>query len=607
MNKKNMFLMLVCIFSFCLMCVGYSNIVKELGVQGTAQAYYTHNGVVLDGSFNDSIWTSNVKQKYISHATEDGSIVMDIYATRTSNDVFFLVKYYTKSLKTSTSGTWSDYDCIDVRIVDNTNYWAFNLKEKANFNNSNYKHSFYISTMNGCTTNFSAAFVSNPYYNSVTGYYEINFEFVESYSDILKYTDKTSGDSSGNYVSTVNSSTLLASHFATHYQGSEVSTFNWGNGTYYNNYKLTTLGIELTGNLINNSIYESIGTWNSNLHKISLDGSMPWEIEYKFNNKGNNTNGTNYDYNFVADIYSPSWANGGWTIRSDWYGWGDWTFAATDAVYGDGFGSNATFNNPGENWVNNFASYSKDMDVVLNISFNPSNSYMLITITLHSNAVSTDDITYTYSCSNISWRGTMTVGLGANYADITINSLIVKNGRIIEKVDSHDRLAGKMVEIDSNSSNFQNIFYAYSNYSVALYKNKTLSSTGSYAVSISTKDNTSAGIIFGYSNYCCYRMYINKDKNLIVDKVTNGNVSTLASVAVPGYQVNTTYVYNIQLNSDGINCYFNNQLRTIVAAQVTSGLRVGVFGSRGAVFSNCSVTWFCFLLLSLVFCQAFFN
>ncbi len=594
MNKKNMFLMVVCIFSFFLLCVGYSNIVKELSIEGTAQAYYKYSNIVLDGTFNDSIWTNAVKEKYITHATEDGSIIIDLYSTRTSNDLFFLAKYYTRSLKTSTSGTWSDYECIDLRIIDGDNLWTYNLKERANFGNTTYQHSYYISSMNGCTTNFTAAFVSKPYFNSVTGFYEINFEFAMSYSSILRNSDKVSGDSSGNYVSSVNSGTLLACHVATHYAGNEIATFNWGNGDYYNNYKLTSSGIELTGNLINNTVYKNmIGLetlWDSNLHNITMDGSSSWEIEYKFNNKNSNTNASELYHNFVADVYSPNWGNGGITIRADWYGWGGWTWASGETEVEGGNGSNATFNYPSADWVGNFATLSRNMDVVLNISFNASTGYMSFTISSHSYIQTVDDANYTYSCSNIGWRGAMTIGLGGYNAEISIRSLIVKSGKIIERANAQDTLSGKMVEYGGSLTFFSNAFYAYSNHSVALYKNKTLSSTGSYAVSISTKDNTSAGLIFGYSNYSCYRMYMDKNKNLIVDKVVNGIAQTLATVAVPGYQVNTSYVYNVRLNSDGINCYFNNQLRTIVSAQVTSGLRVGVFGSRGTVFSSCSVS-----------------
>lgn len=591
MNKKNIFLMFICIFSFCLLCVGYSNIVKELGIQGSVQVFYTYQGVVLDGSLNDSIWTTSVKEKFVSHATEDGSIVMDIYSTRTSSDVFFLVKYYTKSIKTSTSNTWSDYDCVDFRIIEDNNTWMFNLNEKEHFENSSIsnRHSFYISTMNGCTTNFSKGFASTPYYNSATGFYEINFEFAKKYSELLKYSDKKAGDSSGNYSSTVNSNTALGFHVATHYNGDEISSFNWGNGYYYDNYKITTTGTELTGNLINESIYQSVSGWNSGVHKISLDGSKSWEIEYKFNNVGNNNNGNNYDYNFVADVYSPSWQNGGWTIRSDWYGWGSWTFGSNETAVDGTYGSNATFNAPTSEWTSNFVNLSKNMDVVLNVNFNASSGYMLISLTYHSNSASASDVTITYSCSNISWRGKMIVELGAMNADITINSLYLKSGSVVEKTDNHSRLAGKMIEYNSNISSYNNTIFAYSNYSAALYKNLSISSNGTFSVDISTKDNTSAGLIFGYSNYSCYRMYMNKDKKLIIDKVQNGIATTLATVDVPGYSTNTTYTYKVDVRSDGTYCYFNGALRTIVNLQLT-GTGVGVFGSRGASFKNFSAT-----------------
>ena len=66
-------------------------------------------------------------------------------------------------------------------------------------------------------------------------------------------TDKQAGDASANYSSSINSSTLLAFHVATYYNNEEVMSFNWHDGAYVDNYKITTYGVDFADNIINKS------------------------------------------------------------------------------------------------------------------------------------------------------------------------------------------------------------------------------------------------------------------------------------------------------------------------------------------------------------------
>ena len=174
------------------------------------------------------------------------------------------------------------------------------------------------------------------------------------------------------------------------------------------------------GNLIETVVDGDIKDWNSCLVTVDfVDSSQPWEVEFKLHNL-RTANSTGWGDNFVAEVFSPSWQNGGWTFRSDWCGWGPWT---------DGGNASYTDINNGV-WADKFDQAAMDMDVVINFAFDPEASTITVNMDYYSNVApfNTEDKHLTYQVKNVSWRGLMTVAVGAFNSRVQITDAYVLKG-----------------------------------------------------------------------------------------------------------------------------------------------------------------------------------
>lgn len=599
MNRK--FLMFMCIFAFFTMFVGFAQLTTQLDIRGIISACPIYHNILFDGKTDDSIWTDDVMANGIDNNRQDGEVFVDIYATRTDQDVVFFANYYTRTLATNWQA-WDGYDNIELRIVTNNNTWTVNGLEKDNFSDSSVnKNRYYVSAYKNGVGNVSMYYVSTPVYNNSTNFYEINFEFCISYSDILSSSDYSSGvNNGGTYTSSITKDTPLAFHVGSNIQSGSFYTFNWTNSTFTENFLISSKGITKSSNLINERIHENTSSstytngWNSNIYKISMDGTSSFEVQFEFNNFGTAVSGS-YDRNWVCDISSVGWVDGGWTIRSDWWGWGSW--ADND---------NATYQYPTsdsdiQSWLSDFHTYSTNMYVTMNVKFDASTGIIQVNLLYESHYGNWANVfkSLVYTCNNVTYRGDFVIGLGASYAEISLNSVKVISGIVRTTPENFEVLSGTLIEYDGTVDRYLKYAYAYSDHTVALLKDSTLKS-GTFNADItsiqsknkggSELEDYMVGIIFGYSNNSCYRMYINKDRNkLIVDKIVYGVVYNLYSTDISNFDNDTQYSYKVTLTNNTYTCYFNNTQYHSFQKEL-SGDRVGVFGSRLAKFKNCAVS-----------------
>lgn len=421
------------------------------------------SGVTLDGQMDDPIWTDTVKSNSFRHALDNNSTYMDLYMAKNVNGIYLFSDYYTK-----------------VDYSSNTNWWEgnnfefrFNSPEKVLINkgeNEENKHQFWISRYNNAAaSNMTAHFVSDPIFNEGTGYYNIKFEaFISNEKagidedtkvgmtvgfnpggaawkacqdwaparfeatckitkDGLSYFYPESehcseGHEYGNWEAFTN--TLC------HANGSKRRICKWCNHTETNGTGQHAEGAvyengrwSCCGNMIENPVYtECTSGWNSVVHKYTFDGNSAWS--FRANLRAVRT-GTEFGQSMVAEVFSPGWSSGGWTYRTDWWGWGPWNGTkdgpAENSQYYDVTGTGL--------WVDYLAA-SNDMEIEMNVSWDPATS----TITVVMTYVSLSRPNYpvvpgiTYTCKNIAFRGDMTIAFGADLAKITTYGAYATSG-----------------------------------------------------------------------------------------------------------------------------------------------------------------------------------
>lgn len=189
-------------------------------------------------------------------------------------------------------------------------------------------------------------------------------------------------------------------------------------------------------------VVETMTGWNSNIYHIDMDGTKSWAVEVNLTNerlldeaKGNNalsfvgevftyekdsSYGIRYDNDQGKNVTYDyrKWGKGGWTFRSDWYGWGYWT--DNGAIY-DHFGGDSI-------WTDQFVKPSENMDVNMVVKFNADIGRLSVRLQYHSNMsdyANIADKTMIYYAHDITYRGVMRFSFGAEKARVTINSVKV--------------------------------------------------------------------------------------------------------------------------------------------------------------------------------------
>lgn len=200
--------------------------------------------------------------------------------------------------------------------------------------------------------------------------------------------------------------------------------------------------VELPLNLINHSAWDEVSgrcsSCNStngqvydldhyNYHAINykVDGSKSFEFEVSLTAERTAAS-TAWGHNFVGEVYTDNWANGGWSYRSDWYGSdGHWAGANRENT------SYTDINNG--SWMHQYDKASANMDIYLRLKFDAETGTITITMTYTSNVDPySEEVKYlTYTCKNISYRGEMNVGFGCDCSKVTFHSVTLLEGQLV--------------------------------------------------------------------------------------------------------------------------------------------------------------------------------
>ena len=178
------------------------------------------------------------------------------------------------------------------------------------------------------------------------------------------------------------------------------------------------------GSLVNNVTANMTNGENFHYVQYNMDGAEDFEITAIINSKHL---GESNDKGFVSEIFSQAWLNGGWSFRSDWWGWGAWTD-----------GGKATYTNADNGlWLGKFNEASADMDILYNVKYDASEGTLTVTMSYHSNVYpySTEDKQVTYKVVGITYKGSMNVGFGARFGEATFKNIKVVSGRMIPTLD----------------------------------------------------------------------------------------------------------------------------------------------------------------------------
>lgn len=142
-----------------------------------------------------------------------------------------------------------------------------------------------------------------------------------------------------------------------------------------------------------------------------FDGTASWETKVYFHNSHTAAADGN-GHNWVGEI---TFNGGGWSYRSDWYGW--WL-------------NGCTYNN--ENVWGNYFEASADMDVVLTVAYNATTGIMTVQGEYTSHVAGYErPMKVSYTSVAISNPGTMTLKLGVERATVVIDNFYIVSGTTV--------------------------------------------------------------------------------------------------------------------------------------------------------------------------------
>ena len=217
------------------------------------------------------------------------------------------------------------------------------------------------------------------------------------------------------------------------------------------------------GSLVNNVTANMTNGENFHYVQYNMDGAEDFEITAIINSKHS---GESWDKGFVAEIFSQGWLNGGWSFRSDWWGWGTWTD-----------GGKATYTNADNGvWLGKFNEASADMDILYTVKYDASAGTLTVTMSYHSNVYpySTEDKQVTYKVVGITYKGSMNVGFGARFGEATFKNIKVVSGRMIPTLDGEmndavwQGVENNMITLTGSKGSLD-FYYVRDNYGIYFY------------------------------------------------------------------------------------------------------------------------------------------
>lgn len=446
----------------------------------------------IDGKMEDAHWTETVLTNKYVFAHPNGEVIIDMYATRNEETVFFFANYQTKVLHAQ--GDWWQQDNFELRIAGANGLISNGAP--------NDPYQWRVSTSGEC--NFDQFFMTQPVLND-NGFYEIMFEFCVSYARLdvdakspLGFTmGANPGGTAWHQVDFFGSGNLdvqkkITSQGILDYCLEEECEHKYGEYNFtaqptcqqdgskeahclYCNHldvvKIPATGEHVydmaTANVVTPSTCsvkgKGIGTCGcgeSGEVELPLDltnHADNWDASLNKCACGSVANGTvvdidyaNFHYlefvmdgsqSFEIDVIltaehnasSTEWGN---LFTAEVYspGWsqGGWSYRADWCGWGTwSDGGNATYTDVNNGiWQGKYFEASDNMDIILNLKYDAAVGKITVTMTYISNVdpYSAEVKHLTYTCSNIAYKGPMHVGFGCEKAKVTFNYAKVVSG-----------------------------------------------------------------------------------------------------------------------------------------------------------------------------------
>lgn len=385
------------------------------------------DGTTLNGVMDDPGYTTAIKAN-VSQIKKNDKNYINFYAYAGNGGVHVFADYHMSSLKNNeTSTDWWQNDNFELRLASlplASTYNAIQLWVSAN------------TALSNGGTNGTALGITSPVGDATNGY-SMTFELYQAYgTTCLPQTSK-------NQTITFQAGTNMAVGF--------YNTNVWCPSSPAGNYVAPTIradGIHnnTTQNAVETAVTGKTGTellsapvtasdaaadWTENC-RLKFDGTTDWEALYTFSIVHPSTD-TDWSHTYVADICSyalnasnvmAEWAQGGWTLRGDWWGWGAWNSQGKNATSGE----NSLVGFPGQ-----WSAATVDATVTLDIKWNKSDKQIVVFSKVVSNTSAySGKIGYVvYATQFVTYSGEMHVNLGGHYATVTVTSAKLISGNAV--------------------------------------------------------------------------------------------------------------------------------------------------------------------------------
>lgn len=400
----------------------------EVDHNQTLVAKWTRDVTVtlLDGVADEDYWTNEVLASKYTLSIND-YYYTDIMGVVDAVGVHIFAEQHVQNVKHVNDTEWWNNDNIEFRF-------GSGLEHIRPMNALPQK---WISTMAGGNANMTNYFVSGYEVNPNTGLNDVKYEILLTYEELgLRQEDPvifTAG------VSYVNNQWVAGEEwdcgtqdlFKIHMFGlNGIQLFDYD---FYDDKALSILDNPITAEWDKNPDHN----WNSNVFNAHMDGSASWAVVLDMNSVTDSTKKDNdIGAGIVGEVYSPSWANGGWTFRKDWFGWGGWHNIAN--AYDYNYTAICTHAVDGDDWNNRVAPLVMDaqssMNVKALINFNADTSKLTVNMQYTCSADTSFEgriIDISYQVDVGLYRGEMIIGFGYNFSKITINSARLIHGAVI--------------------------------------------------------------------------------------------------------------------------------------------------------------------------------
>lgn len=157
---------------------------------------YSINGVALDGDFNDSIWTANVKTNVITKTVNTGTsstpVTVTTMGTKTVDGVYFgFTVNHTKAPNVSTNGTsnWYTFMNVEVHFNSSAEQFLFTCLQTSNASSNMYGYCKTVTSGTGYVSTFEL-FIPNSAVGTTSSASSVEFTmagwFETGWTDVLR-------------------------------------------------------------------------------------------------------------------------------------------------------------------------------------------------------------------------------------------------------------------------------------------------------------------------------------------------------------------------------------------------------------------------------------